>query len=112
MQNSRADEPLSDTRKTFTLDVDACQTLLDGVEASDEEKQHYLEAVWNIIVAFVELGFAVEPQQNHCGKAASDVDLAALDAPDLINCVESQITKNKSQSAAASLRPDRSKESA
>ena len=50
------------------IDVERYQEYLDGSGMTDDQKQEFLEALWSIIVSFVELGFGVHPVQEVCGK--------------------------------------------
>lgn len=50
------------------VDVDKYQALLDSADMTDAQKEEYLQALWSIIVAFVEMGFGVHPLQEVCGK--------------------------------------------
>jgi len=52
------------------VDVERYQHLLDDPALSEEQKQQIIEALWSIIVNFVELGFGVHPVQEACGQGA------------------------------------------
>ena len=69
-----ADEPA----RLLQVDVDQFQHHLDGADLTEEEKRQYLEAVWAIIVSFVDLGFGVHPLQQACGQ----VDRIAAPGPE------------------------------
>lgn len=56
----------------LTLDLERYRPFLEGSDASEEEKQALLEALWSIIASFVRLGWGVD--------AVSDV-LAAREIP-------------------------------
>lgn len=58
------------SQRRVTVDVEAYQNYLDGSGMSDTQKREFLEAVWSIIVNFVELGFGVHPLQETCGQDA------------------------------------------
>lgn len=55
-------------KRIVTVDVEKYQSYLDGSGMSDAEKEEFLQALWSIIVSFVELGFGVHPLQEVCGK--------------------------------------------
>ena len=42
---------------------------LERTNYTEEQKHRLLEALWEIAVAFVDLGFGVHPAQSVCGKA-------------------------------------------
>ncbi|MFA6965223.1 hypothetical protein [Bosea sp. (in: a-proteobacteria)] len=48
-------------RPTLSLDVAAYDSYLSDSALSEADKRALLEALWAIIVGFVDLGFAVEP---------------------------------------------------
>jgi len=51
-----------------TVDVDKYQSLLDDATLTQAQKEEFLQALWSIIVSFVELGFGVHPLQEVCGQ--------------------------------------------
>jgi len=52
----------------ISVDVERYQSYLDDAEMTDEQKEAFLQNMWQIIVGFVELGFGVHPLQEVCGK--------------------------------------------
>ncbi len=52
---------------------------LAGADLTEQEKREFIEALWYIIVSFVDLGFGIEPV-NHALKAAAMSDLRPLNA--------------------------------
>jgi len=52
----------------ITVDVEKYQSYLDDTAMTDAEKKEFLQALWQVIVGFVELGFGVHPLQEVCGK--------------------------------------------
>ncbi len=57
---------------TLTIDYAHYQKDLDDADLSDAEKQQFLEALWSIIVAFVDLGFGVHPVQHAIEKSCEN----------------------------------------
>ena len=55
-------------RPGLRVDVDAYQAYLEDTDLSDAQKREMIEALWSIVVSFVELGFGVHPVQEACGK--------------------------------------------
>ncbi len=49
---------------TLTLDVDYYQSFLDDTDIPEHKKQEFIEALWSIITAFVDLGFGIHPVQQ------------------------------------------------
>ncbi|UWQ25389.1 hypothetical protein K3553_02670 [Leisingera aquaemixtae] len=74
----------------LTVDVEKYQAYLDGADMTEAQKQEFLQALWSIIVSFVELGFGVHPLQEACGKtleigasgAKESFDAVCSDDPD------------------------------
>ncbi|MFD2741677.1 hypothetical protein ACFSUD_19150 [Sulfitobacter aestuarii] len=56
------------SKKTLSIDVERYQHMLDELGLSEEQKDQFLEALWSIIIAYVDLGFEVHPAQEVCGK--------------------------------------------
>lgn len=62
------------SRPVLEVDVAKYQAYLDDGDLSDEQKQELIEALWSIIVGFVDLGFGVHPVQNVCGEVEKSID--------------------------------------
>lgn len=50
--------------KALTLDAEYYQAFLDDAAISEDRKREMVETLWQIIVAFVDLGFGVHPAQQ------------------------------------------------
>lgn len=61
-----------------TFDAARYEHFLEEMDLTDEQKRALLEALWSIIVGFVDLGFGVHPVQQPCGQNAQD-DSATAD---------------------------------
>jgi hypothetical protein len=62
------DSGASHPKPSLTVDVEKYQAYLDGSDMTEAQKEEFLQALWSIIVSFVELGFGVHPLQEVCGK--------------------------------------------
>lgn len=51
-------------RNVVTLDLEKYKHLLNDPALSEVQKEEFLQALWSIVVAFVELGFGVHPLQE------------------------------------------------
>ena len=51
-------------RQALTLDVDYYQSLMDDADISEDKKREFVEALWSIVVCFVDLGFGIHPLQQ------------------------------------------------
>lgn len=66
----------------LSIDWDAYLPLLENEDISEEQKRELIEALWSIMVSFVDLGFGIHPLQQVCGQ---DISLAELPAADVLN---------------------------
>jgi len=58
-------------RPVVTVDYERYAHFLEDSDFSEEQKQEFLQAIWQIVVEFVSLGFGVHPLQQvgkNCGK--------------------------------------------
>ncbi|MEM1235125.1 MAG: hypothetical protein AAGH70_13465 [Pseudomonadota bacterium] len=61
--------------RKIEVDVDFYKEMLDDPALSDDQKEQIIIALWQIIIAFVDLGFGVHPAQQVCGQDdKSDAD--------------------------------------
>lgn len=67
---------------SLTIDWDAYLSLFEDEDISEDEKRELIEALWSIVVSFVDLGFGVHPVQLACGQG--DDQLSDL-PPDLVS---------------------------
>lgn len=56
------------------IDVEKYQHMLDDSGMSDAQKRETLEALWSLIVVFVDLGFGVHPVQKAYGQVTKELD--------------------------------------
>lgn len=73
--NNLTEQFEASARPTLTIDMDRYQNYLDTLDMGSAQKQAYLEAIWMVVVSFVELGFGVHPAQEVCGQGDESVDL-------------------------------------
>ena len=74
---------------TLTIDWDAYLPFFEHEDISEAEKHELIEALWSIVVSFVDLGFGIHPIQQACGKDISLAELSASDVLDLTNTTTS-----------------------
>jgi len=76
------------------VDYERYQRYLDNSDLSDEEKQQVIQALWDVIVNFVDLGIGVHPlQQTGANNTdSSNVKKATFQAA-FENVAHNQITK-------------------
>lgn len=63
------------------IDVERYQNLLDDPDLDPAQREQILRALWDIIIAFVDLGFGVHPMQQACGQLG-ETDIEAGNAAD------------------------------
>jgi len=73
---------------TLTIDWDAYLPFFEDEDISEEDKHEMIEALWAIVVSFVDLGFGVHPVQQACGQAVSLTELPKADVLDLTPSTE------------------------
>ncbi|MFP7673501.1 hypothetical protein ACG74X_09100 [Marivita sp. S0852] len=81
-------------RPILTVDVERYQSYLDDTDMTDEQKQAFIEALWSIVVCFVDLGFGVHPLQEVCGQ---NDEKAISDAPSIVSDVYLEHSDNDEQ---------------
>ena len=73
-------------KPVLTIDYALYEQYFEGSDLSDAQKQEFLDALWSIIVGFVDLGFGVHPLQqipsDACGQR---LDLTPLLSPDVVS---------------------------
>jgi len=61
----------------FSVDFQLYMKLMEDSDASEADKLALIEALWSIVVSFVDLGFQVSPLQQPCKDAAAPTDEAS-----------------------------------
>jgi hypothetical protein len=76
---------LDDSRKkTLRVDTAKYAAVLDDPELTYEQKEQIIEALWCIIICFVDLGYGVAPLQEACGKLPEITDECGKDDPAMV----------------------------
>ncbi|MEP3348004.1 MAG: hypothetical protein ABJN34_03255 [Litoreibacter sp.] len=70
---------------SLAIDWDAYLPLLEDEDISDAEKEELIEALWYIVISFVDLGFGVHPVQQACGQGD---DPLSDTPPDLLSLMK------------------------
>lgn len=91
-RNASGDDafPVSVTQRTppvVTVDYEKYERFLEDAELTDEQKRQFIEALWQIIVSFVDLGFGVHPAQqaqNTCGQVPNSSGEGPAGEPDSV----------------------------
>lgn len=67
-EKTSSDSTKVDGRLALTVDWDKYANYLDNSDLAESEKREFLEALWSIVVNFVDLGFQINPVQQVCGQ--------------------------------------------
>ena len=71
--------------RALHLDLARYQAMLDAPDLDEEQKRQFIEALWQVIVAFVDLGYQVHPVQQACGQVEKTGRQNPVAAPDVLN---------------------------
>lgn len=93
----------SPARPVVTLDVEKYKIFLDDPALSEAEKENFLQALWSIIVTFVDLGFGVHPLQEVCVQENEHSDDELKEAFDRADGVDSYRRQKKDGGLAGGL---------
>lgn len=99
LKTSTPDQPVP-TRRALHLDVAHYQTYLEGDDLDEAQKRSLVGAMWAIMVAFVDLGFDIQPLQGGaetCDKVGKSAFSASLEGQNAVNSAD---TKNKAGDGA------------
>ena len=79
---------------SLTIDWDAYLPFFEDEDISEDHKRELIEALWSIMVGFVDLGFGIHPvqqaSQNNIG--GKDVSLAEMPVSDVKNLSNTKTT--------------------
>jgi hypothetical protein len=59
------------SRRRLEIDLERYQTYVDDNDLSEDQKADFVNALWTVIVAFVDLGYGVHPVQSECAQLIS-----------------------------------------
>jgi hypothetical protein len=70
----------------LSIDWELYGRYLEDSDLSEDDKRACIEALWSIMVSFVDMGFRLAPLPEICGQL---LPLEGLDAMDVISCKDS-----------------------
>ncbi len=73
-------------RPTLELDTAKYEAMLTDMPLSDAERHEFLQAIWQIVVSFVQLGFEVKASDQSCGELAQSSTDPALRSSKMVSC--------------------------
>ena len=106
-EDAGQDNKIASTRRALTIDVDFYQSHLDDSDLSDAEKEAFLQALWNIVIAFVDLGYELNPVQKFSGEAVAKAHERALASADVVSSSLPSTDPNRAEPRKRKLREDR-----
>lgn len=82
----------------LTIDWDLYGRYLEDSDLSDAEKRQSLEALWSIVVSFVDLGFGIHPVQlatgNSCEQSAEIRAFIAFENASVVSSTDTETIQN------------------
>ncbi|MBU2527619.1 MAG: hypothetical protein KKC03_13560 [Bacteroidetes bacterium] len=81
-----ADRAAHKPTRVVEIDVMRYQHLLDDPDLTDEQKRAFLEALWSIVIDFVDLGFGVHPMQEVTDSFNVLAKNDGAEDPDMLEC--------------------------
>ena len=79
------------------VDYEKYEHFLENSGLSEDQKRRFIDALWQIIVGFVDLGFGVHPAQqaqNTCGKLDDNSSKAPSTGANEVECKGKFLSKN------------------
>lgn len=70
--------PVPQKPPVLTLDVSLYEDFFENSDLTDQQKREFLEALWSIIVGFVDLGFGIHPVQLALEAASQEPEADSL----------------------------------
>ena len=82
--------------RALFLDIDLYQHQLESDDYTDAQKREFVEALWSIMTAFVDLGFGIHPLQQidceSCGQLAAAFDEPSRAQDDALDSEDTEQT--------------------
>jgi len=85
---------------TVKVDVETYQAWLDDPDLSDQQKEQIVEALWQIILCFVDLGFGISPLEDACGQLTEIEGACGAEPQDMLECGADTLTNEFNTVAA------------
>lgn len=79
-------------RRALTLDVEHYRSMLDAPELSDKHQREMIEALWSLIVSFVDLDYEIL-LENSCGEPPNGTGAAPNQAHSVLKSHYTQSTQ-------------------
>lgn len=83
-------------RKALTVDWARYEKLLEDSDIPDSEKREFIETLWQVVVAFVDLGFGLHPLQQATGHDPDPDSLLSCIAAEMLDCEQRKTKAQRS----------------
>ena len=90
---------------TLTIDWNAYLPLFESEDIPEEQKRELIEALWSIVVSFVDLGFGTDRTTEICGQGPGDVAATLLDVIECWDIPNIDTARARAPSEAPEKRP-------
>ena len=94
-------KPAIAPRRGLPVDVAKYQGMIDDPDLTEDQKRQFVEALWTILVAFVDLGFELHESDLACGNLAKDYDQVFGAEPHVVELESFLASKFETASVAA-----------
>lgn len=88
-------DPLVETlppRPSLSIDWEVYAAMLEDSDMPLDQQRELIETLWSIVVAFVDLGFDLNPVAQICGQ--SD-DALSDDPPDIVSLIQAKVIREE-----------------
>jgi len=85
-------------RPTLTIDYALYEHYLESSGMTEDQKRDFLDALWFIVVSFVDLGVGVHPLQQvdeACEQNQIPAEYATPDSGDVLSCINKSISQSE-----------------
>lgn len=77
-------------RPSLSIDWKVYAAMLEESDMPLDQQKELVETLWSIVVAFVDLGFDLNPVTQICGE---DDDVLSDDPPDIVSLMQAEIIR-------------------
>lgn len=110
-KNNKNEQKTQRDQFQVTVDYDIYARYFENSNLSEADKRQIIDALWGVIVSFVQLGFGVHPAQSaltakHLQKSEQNKNTSSHCRPDLLQSQQhSQQTSTREAAISSKMRP-------
>ena len=86
-------------RRALRLDAEKYDRMLDASVISEGQRRAFIEAMWSVVVAFVDFGYDIQPFES-CGQSDESASTSPEPDCDLVEYIHSEMTDEFAEMAA------------